>query len=113
MKTFKPFISMVLCSAALAVTAPAHAGERSVKVSVDGLDLARPSAQAKLQARVTRAARSVCRSGDSRQVSERADVKRCEAQAKASADTQIADRVAEHKMQRNLAQRARVKVASD
>jgi UrcA family protein len=113
MKTFKPIISIAFCTAALAITVPANAGVRTVKVSIDDLDLARPSAQGKLQTRITRAVKSVCRSNDSRQISERVDVKRCEAQAKASADTQIADRVAEHKMQRNLAQRARVKVASD
>lgn len=113
MVTLKSLISMTACVAAVALVAPAQAGERTVEVKTHDLDLARPSAQAKLQDRITRAARTACRSNDSRQISERADVKRCEAAAKANAEAQVAERVAEHKMQRNLAQRARIKVASD
>jgi UrcA family protein len=113
MKPVKALLSLALCAASIAVVAPASAGERTIKIKVDDLDLARPSAQAKLEMRVANAVRSVCGSRDSRQLGEQADIKRCEAEATANAEAQMAERIAAYKVQRNLAKRGAFKVATD
>lgn len=109
----KALISVIMFAGTLSLTAPAFAGERSIEISVRGLDLTRPSAQARLQDRVARAIRTVCGSRSLRDVSDHTDVKRCEAEAKASANLQITDRIAEHKVKRGLAASAKLKLASD
>ncbi len=109
----KALISVIMFAGTLSLTTPAFADERTIEISVQDLDLARPSVQARLQDRVDRAVRTVCRSESSRAISERADVKRCEAKAKADADRQITQRIAEYKNDRRVATRSNLKVASD
>jgi UrcA family protein len=109
----KAMLSLVALGTSMALAVPAYAGERSVEVRISDLDLARPSAQAKLQERVTRAVRNVCRSQSSRAISERAEVQRCETEARAKANMQISARIAEHKAQRLVIAASRLKLASD
>jgi UrcA family protein len=92
----KALISLALCAATLAVSTPALAQERTVKVTVRDLDLADPSDQAELQNRVTRAVRNVCSSNGSRGAREHMEAKKCEARAQASAETKVAARIAQN-----------------
>lgn len=107
------FLSLAALAASMALTAPAFAEYRTVEVRTSDLDLARPSAQAKLQDRIARAVKNVCRSKSSRSIIEQQDVKRCEAEATASAEAQMVERIALHKAQRKTAATARLKLASD
>lgn len=110
-------LSLIALAGSTALAAPAFASERpferTVEVRISDLDLARPSAQARLEQRISRAVRNVCRSNSSRAVSEREDVKRCEADAFARAEAQMSERIALHKAQRLTASAARLKLASD
>jgi UrcA family protein len=113
----KALLSLITLAGSIALSAPAFAGERpyerTVEVRISDLDLARPSAQAKLQDRISRAVKNVCRSNTSRSIAEQEDVKRCEAEATANAKAQMSERIALHKAQRLTTAASRLKLASD
>lgn len=109
----KPIATITMIAASLTMASPLLAQERSVEVQVRDLDLARPSSQVRLQDRIARAARSVCRDSNDRDAMSRAQAKRCEARAKQSADAQVNERIAQHKQMRSQAARATQKLASD
>ena len=108
----KALISLALCIGSLAVSTPALAQERSVKVTVRDLDLVNPSDQAELQSRVARAVRDVCSDNGTRGVRERMEAKECEARTQASAETKVAARIAKSGG-RSVAIRNDVKLASE
>jgi UrcA family protein len=109
----KALISIGLCAGTLIFSSPVLAQQRSVEVAVNDLNLASPSGQIRLQERVARAARTVCGSNETRGAREHAAAKECEAQAKASAEQGITERIAHYKAQRGIATRANRKLASD
>jgi UrcA family protein len=113
MATPKLPLTFAVVAAALAFAVPASAGVRTTEVSTSDLDLARPSAQQTLEERIDRAVRKVCRSHVANNLGERRDVAECEANARADADAQMTQRVAEHKADRKSAAKARLKLASD
>jgi UrcA family protein len=100
MATPKALISLAIFAGSIAFTVPASADVRTMEVRVDDLDLTRPSAQDRLQERIDRAVRKVCVSNVTRNAGERNDTKRCEADARADAEAQATDRIADHKNQR-------------
>ncbi len=110
-------LSLAALAGSIAFAGPAFASDnphmRSVEVRISDLDLARPSAQAKLQERITRAVQNVCRSKGSRSIAEKGDVARCEADALARAQQQVTERIALHKAQRLTKASARLKLAAD
>ena len=108
----KALISLALCAGTLAVTHPALAQERTVKVTVRDLDLADPSDQVELQNRVTRAVRTVCNSNGTRGVSDQIEAKKCEARTRAQTETKVAARIAQSGG-RSVAIRNGVQLASD
>jgi UrcA family protein len=113
MATPKLPLMIAAAATALSLSVPAHAGLRTTEVSVNDLDLSRPSAQQRLDDRIKRAVRKVCRSHVAANLGERQDVAECEANARADAEAQKAERIASHKESRRAALKSRLKVASD
>jgi UrcA family protein len=113
MATSKLPLSIAAAVTAFAFAVPASAGIRTTEVQVHDLDLARPSAQERLKERIDRAVRKVCRSGQAKNFGERQDLAQCEANARADAEAQASDRIAQHKSNRKQAASARLKLAAD
>jgi UrcA family protein len=113
MATPKALLSFAIAAGMLAVATPAMADERTVEVRTSDLDLARPSAQQELNDRIGRAIHRVCRSKVAKNLGERKDVEQCETNAKANADAQAAERIAEHKDLRKQLARARLERVGD
>ena len=59
-------VATLLTVAGSAAPAMAAEGQRSIAIDVSGINLASPSGQARIQAQIGRAARSVCSTGDDR-----------------------------------------------
>ena len=113
MTIFKALLSSTAAAAMLSMAPAVSAAERTIEVKTTDLNLSRPSAQAQLQKRISRAVRKVCQSGVTRNLGERQDVQRCEAAAWSGANAQMPVRIAEHKAQRGRKSAARLKLASD
>jgi UrcA family protein len=113
MATQKAFFTIAFFAGSLASIAPASADVRTMEVRVSDLDLSRPSAQIRLQERIDRAVRKVCRSNAAHNLAERQDVSRCETGAKAGAQAQMTQRIAEHKDLRKQLARAKLQLAAD
>jgi UrcA family protein len=113
MATPKLPLTFAAAAVALAFAVPASAGVRTVEVSVSDLDLNRPSAQQRLDERIDRAVRKVCRTKVAQNLGERQDVAECEANARADAEAQKALRIAEHRDVRKNAAKSRLKLAAD
>lgn len=113
MATTKLPLTFAATALALAFVVPASAGVRTVEVSVNDLDLNRPSAQQRLDERIDRAVRKVCRSKVAHNLGQRKDVAECEANARADAEAQKVKHIAEHRDIRNNAAKSRLKLAAD
>jgi UrcA family protein len=113
MATPKLPMTFAIAGAVLAFAFPASAAVRTTVVSVADLDLTRPSAQQQLEDRIDRAVRKVCRGHVALNMAEQRDVTKCKADARAGAEAQMTQRIAEHKAGRKNAAKARLKLASD
>jgi UrcA family protein len=104
MATPKAKVMLTIMACSLVTSTPAFADVRTIEVQTRDLDLGRPSGQDLLQRRIDRAVRRVCTSRVQRSASEQKDFARCQAEARADAEAQAAQRVADHKTARpNLA----------
>jgi UrcA family protein len=99
MATPKTILPLSVASILLAVAVPASAEMRTTEVRVNDLNLANPAGQQELESRIERAIKNVCRSNNAKDLSERKDVARCQAYARASAVAQAEARIAAHKAQ--------------
>lgn len=94
MPTSRSFaISLVAASFAGALSfsaIPAFAGERSVEVRYDDLDLRSDAGSAQLKQRVFYAVKKVCGSADVRNITELQDMKRCRQAAQAQSSHAVA-----------------------
>jgi UrcA family protein len=93
----KTILSLSVASVMLGVAAPAFAEMRTTEVRVSDLNLANAAGQHELETRIERAIQNVCRSYNARDLSERKDVARCKANARASAVAQAETRIAAYK----------------
>lgn len=109
----KALISLSMCAATLVFSNPVLAQERTVKVTMRDLDLAKASDQAELQVRVARAVRTVCSSNGTRGIRDQVEAKKCAARTQASAETKVAERIAQQGGTRSVAIRADRNLASD
>jgi UrcA family protein len=108
-----PKLTLCIVAAAAAMLAvPASAGVRTMEVRTGDLDLSRDSGQQELQDRIERAVRQVCRSRAVRPLAERKDIAKCEENARAGAQAQAEERIAQSSQLRNQLARAR-RMATD
>jgi UrcA family protein len=117
MATLKlPILKTAALGAVLAMPAvaadPSDYVKRTTEVQTGDLDLSRDDGQQELQVRIDRAVRQVCRSNVARTFGERKDVAQCEANARADAQVQAEERIAESTELRNQLARAR-RMATD
>lgn len=89
------FILLAVPLAAAGTIAPAAASapgeeQQSVSVRYDDLNLTNESGRDRLTSRVKMAIRQVCGSNSRRTLAEKAETRRCEAEASRKADTQLA-----------------------
>jgi UrcA family protein len=111
MATLKLSLSVVAAAAAM-FAVPAMAGVKTVEVETGDLDLSREAGQQELQDRIERAVRRVCDSTAVRPLSERQAIAKCEKNARADAQVQAEQLIAENGQLRNQLARAR-RVATD
>ncbi len=93
------------CAAATAcvVSVPATAGVKTKPVYYHDLDLASAKGQERLQARINNAVVQVCGSPRAFSLPEKADLARCEAQARASAMPKVERTIARYQDGKRLA----------
>jgi UrcA family protein len=97
MATPKTILPLSVACVMLAVASPASAEMRTTEVRVNDLNLANPAGQQELESRIERAIKNVCRSNNAKDLSERKDVARCQANARSSAVAQADARIAAYK----------------
>jgi UrcA family protein len=112
MATPKLPLCLAAAAAAAMLAVPAAAGVRTMEVQTGDLDLSRAAGQQLLQDRIKRAVRQVCRSNVARTLGERKDVAQCEENARAGAQVQAEERIAESTQLRDQLARAR-RLATD
>jgi UrcA family protein len=98
MATPKAYLPAAILAGILAFSAPASAAWRTTEVRINDLDLASSAGQATLETRLERAIKNVCRSNSSKALSERKDIAKCEANARATAEAEAEKRVAAYKV---------------
>jgi UrcA family protein len=97
MATPNTILSLYVACAMLAVASPASAEMRTTEVRVNDLNLANAAGQQELESRIERAIKNVCRSNNAKDLSDRKDVARCAANARARAAVQAETRIAAYK----------------
>ena len=103
MVTFKKLALSCAAAAVMAVSAPAVAGVKTKPVYYNDLDLSSTAGQQRLQTRVKYAVRQVCGSPRAFGLAEKADLKRCEANAMAKAMPKAEQTIARYKDAKRLA----------
>lgn len=87
-------ILLALAAGSAVIASPALAGYRTVEVSTHDLDLSRTTGQAQLQGRIDRAVKRVCKRPAAINLTERREVRQCEIEARADAQSQASMRIA-------------------
>lgn len=103
MVNFKTIALGCAAAAAVAVSAPAVAGVKTKTVYYDDLDLSTSKGQTSLQTRIKNAVTQVCGTPRAFSLPERADLARCEAEARAAATPKVERTIARYQERKRLA----------